>query len=167
MLIDIKQSDGTQRTDLGCRGPFLCVIAAGTVGLLCAFYILVLHSTLEYARVQRQIDSSIRNLRPSRPEKVNQAVWECSRGWLVTAYCNICFSPEHTTIEEMYRLRTDVRKELESEIELDTLKRIWARLAQTGPHGKKYIARYEASFRNCFSSGNPISVVLPASDKPQ
>ena len=165
MLNDRQQSNRPYQTYLGCRGSFLCVVATLGVCGLFTFYFFVLHTPLKYARVRHQIDASIRNLKPSRPADVNQAVWECSRDWIITAYCNICASPRHTSLDEMYRLQTDVRKELEGQIDLGTLERLWARLGSTGPHGHRYIARYEASFQHCFSSDNPTPFMIPADDK--
>jgi hypothetical protein len=110
---------------------------------------------MEWTRLARQIDSSIRYLRPSHPDVVNPAVWDCAHGWVVTANGNVCFSPEHAATSEMHRLRHDLQKRIAGEIDLNTLKWIWSRLGDTGPHGKRYVDRFGSSFRDCFPSGSP------------
>jgi hypothetical protein len=118
--------------------------------LLLNFCIVPLGRQTEWRRLQNRMDSTIRYLRPTQPAAMNPSVWECAHGWVVTAYVNICFSPEHTATGEMYRLRDDLDKKLASGVDLDTLKWIWNRLGKTGPHGKRYIERHSPSFRDCF-----------------
>jgi hypothetical protein len=100
------------------------------------------------------MDAQIRNLRPTQPNAIDPRVWECAHGWVVTAYCNICFSPEHTATPEMYRLQADLEERLQGEIDLETLKWIWRRLGETGPHGKQYTDRFGPAFRECFGAAN-------------
>ena len=66
----------------------------------------------------------------------------------VTAYCNVCFSPEHVTLEELQRsFNTDVEERLRSPVDLTTLDWVWDRLGRTGPHGRSYQQRFEPEYR--------------------
>jgi hypothetical protein len=123
------------------------------VAALLSFLIVPVGRQMEWTRLARQVDTSIRSLRPTQPNFTGSGTWNCAHGWVITAYGNICFSPEHTATSEMYRFRADVEKKLNSGIDLETLKWIWNRLSETGPRGKRYTERFEPSFRDCFPPG--------------
>jgi hypothetical protein len=106
-----------------------------------------------YARVQRQMYDSISALRSRVPPSISPVTWECASGWTITAYANVCFSEEHVTIGEMYRLREDLALELQGPITPDTLVWIWDRLSRTGRHGKQYVAKFKQAFLECFPPG--------------
>jgi hypothetical protein len=131
----------------------LAVVAL--LAILMNFCLVPIGRDMDWMRLRRQMDVSIRSLGPSHPDAVNPSVWDCAHSWVVTAYGNICFSPEHTATAEMYRLRDDLKKKLAGEIDLNTLKWIWSRLGDTGPHGKQYIERHTPPFRDCFSREGP------------
>ncbi len=71
----------------------------------------------------------------------------------LTAYGNICFSPEHVTNKAMERLVTDLRKNLSGDIEVDTLVRIWDRLAKTGAYGQGYVSRHRSLLMQWIEAG--------------
>ena len=125
--------------------------------LLLNFCIVPLGRQTEWRRLQNRMDSTIRT--PSWTDRAgrheSKRVGNVPDGRVVTAYGNICFSPEHTVTVEMYRLRDDLDKKLASGVHLDTLKWIWNRLGKTGPHGKRYIERHSPSFRDCFPPESP------------
>lgn len=129
----------------------LVIVAVAAV--LLRIIIVPLGRQMEWVRLARQMDMPIRSLRPTQPNSIPPGVWDCAHGWVVTAYGNICFSPEHTDTAEMYRLRDDLKVKLNGQIDLGTLRWIWARLSETGPHGKRYTDRFGASFRECFPPG--------------
>jgi hypothetical protein len=135
------------------------MVAVAFVAVWLGFCIVPVWRQAEFHRLARQIDEPIRKLRATRPYEVSPSVWECAHNWTITAYCNVCFSPGHVRTEEMYRLREDVRRKLEGEINLDTLEWIWDRLAQTGPHGKRYVERFRPRFQECFPK--PAASVTP------
>ena len=92
------------------------------------------------------------SLRSRRPESVSAKQWEYAVGWAVTAFHNVCFSEEHVTYDELVRFNHDVRKELEGEVSLQAIDWVWARLAQTGPHGEQYVKRFEPQYRSSIPS---------------
>jgi hypothetical protein len=124
------------------------------LALFLNFCIVPIGRHMEWTRLERQIDSYIRYLKPTPPSTIKPGEWDCAHSWIVNAYCNICFSPEHTAATEMYRLRKDLRAKLRDRIDLETLKWIWNRLGQTGPYGKQYTERFGPLFRDCFSTGS-------------
>lgn len=121
--------------------------------LLLRFLIVPFGRQMEWSNLERRMDSSIRYLQPSAPNSINPCTWDCAHTWVINAYCNICFSTEHTSTAEMYRLRDDLEGKLHGRIDLGTLKWIWHRLSETGPHGKRYTEEFEPSFRDCFPLG--------------
>jgi hypothetical protein len=137
------------------------MVAVAALGIVLGFCVLPLAKRSEYARLQQQMSDRIGSLKPSNPQSVNPSLWDCAAGWTVTAYWNICFSDEHVSREEMYRLRDDLDRKLGGEITPDTLKWIWRRLAQTGPHGKSYVTRFGPRFLECFTpSGSNVETDL-------
>ena len=103
----------------------------------------------EWMRLARGMEASIRDLRPGDPSIVTPAVWDQAQGAVITAYCNICFSPEHVSTPEMIRLRDDLERTLKGPVNLDTLIWIWGRLGETGPHGERYIDRHRSMIEPC------------------
>lgn len=126
------------------------MIAVSLFAVLLAVCIVPMARITEYSRLQREMDASIRYLKPTNSLTLNLSVWDCAHTWTITAYCNVCFSPEHVSTVEMYRLREDLNRKLEGSVDLDTLRWIWDRLAQTGPHGKRYVERFRSQFEECF-----------------
>ncbi len=129
----------------------LALVALAAV--LLNYLIVPFSRQMEWVRLFRQMDTSIGYLKPTQPNSIGPGAWDCAHGWVVTAYCNICFSPQHTTTAEMYRFRDDLNEKRNASIDLQTLKWIWIRLGETRPHGKRYTERYEPTFRECFPPG--------------
>src|SRR3954453_4144700 len=97
------------------------------LALIMGYCVVPLGRHAEFNRLQRQMDHSIRSLKPSSPGGISPAAWDCALGWTVTAYVNVCFSPGHVSTAEMYRLRDDLEGTLEGTIDLGTLAWIWDR----------------------------------------
>jgi len=135
------------------------MVAVAVLAAVMGFCVVPFGRQAEFLRIHRQLYDSIRDLKPSNQASVSPAVWECASDWTITAYGNICFSPEHVETAEMYRLRDELNGKLGGFIDLDTLIWIWDRLAKTGPHGKQYIERYRPQFLECF----PITANGPKS----
>jgi hypothetical protein len=129
----------------------LVIVALAAV--LLSFLIVPFTRQMEWVRLFRQMETSLNVLKPAQPNSIGPGTWDCAHRWVVTAYCNICFSPQHTATAEMYRLRDDLGEKLNDRIDLETLKWIWIRLGETGPHGKRYTERFEPSFRDCLPPG--------------
>jgi len=128
-------------------------IVAGTAVLL-GLCVVPVERHMEWVRLSRQIDTSIRYLKPSQPNPATAATWDCAHGWVFTAYCNVCSSPGKPGTAEMYRLRDDLDARLKGPHDLKTLRWIWDRLGETSPYGKQYTERYGPRFRDCFPPGS-------------
>jgi hypothetical protein len=62
----------------------------------------------EFVLIHKRIYSDIDGLRSRHPPNVDQASWEELVNQTLTAYGNVCFSPEHVSNEEMARLRNEL-----------------------------------------------------------
>jgi hypothetical protein len=129
------------------------LLAIAFLADLLSFCIVPLARLSEYGRVRGEMQDSIYGLQYRVPQGVNPATWECAWGWTLNAYGNICFSEEHVHIDEMYRLRAELLPKLRGPGGLQTLAWVWDRLAQTGPHGRRYVELHRPSFLNCFAPG--------------
>ncbi|MEX0793892.1 MAG: hypothetical protein WD045_12205 [Pirellulaceae bacterium] len=66
-------------------------------------------------------------------------IWQ--EGWVTVynAMGNVCFTFNQVSQEEMERLAHDVEQMDREPHNWDRLDRLWERLGETGPHGRKYI----------------------------
>jgi hypothetical protein len=122
---------------------------------LCAMPVLM-HS--EWIRIYRQIESSINHLQPTNPKAIDPKQWECARGAIKTALCNL--TPGNTSNAEMAQLRDDLESKLTEEIDLDTMWWIWERIGGTGPFGKQYIERFQF-MQHCIPRARPALAAEP------
>ena len=126
----------------------LTLVALATVTvILLSFCVAPILKQREWSRLMLQMDSTLRSLRPTQPNAIDPAAWDCAHGWVMTAFCN--FTPERISTDEMYQLQGDLECKLTEKIDLDTLQWIWDRFGRTGPRGKEYIERYRPMFREC------------------
>jgi hypothetical protein len=123
----------------------LAALVLLSLGLVLAGRWILHHS--EYAREQRAGYESVLQLRERRPADVSPDTWEWATNWAITAYANVCFSPEHVSLEELKRFRADLEERLRGPVNLGTVDWIWQRLGQTGPHGLSYQQRFEPQYR--------------------
>jgi hypothetical protein len=101
---------------------------------------------LSYAQQQTIGARLIESLRDQSPKGVSTETWDHATGWAVTAYHNVCFSESHVTFEELVRFNKDAKVRLAEDIDLLTIDWVWARLAETGPHGQKYVSKFEPEY---------------------
>ena len=73
------------------------------------------------------------------PSDVDRDYWE--HGWVTVsnAIGNVCFTKDQVPVEEMERLYRDVVAQDDQPHTWQRLEWLWYRLAETGPHGRKYI----------------------------
>lgn len=103
---------------------------------------------LSYVR-QRTIGAElIASLRDRRPKAVPIQKWGDATRWAITAYHNVCFSEEHVTLDELVRFNHDAGIELAGNVGLESIDWVWARLAKTGPHGQRYVDKFEPEYRS-------------------
>ena len=120
---------------IGC----FAVLVLGAAVLIWAASEIIPKSRYGYGA--RRINEKICSLRERRPADVSTKLWEDGVAWASIAHCNICFSEEHTKYSEMLRFERDLDEKLKGSINLNTLKWIGERAAQTGPNGEQYMVK--------------------------
>ena len=83
-----------------------------------------------------------------RPESVPTKTWEDAAGWAKTAYHNVCYSERHVRFEELVRFNHDARVKFSGAVDLQSIDWVWERLAETGPHGQRYVEKFESEYRS-------------------
>jgi hypothetical protein len=100
-----------------------------------------------YAR-QRDAEYELMVQLPSRrPPDVNPDEWEVAAGWAITAYCNVCCSPEHTPLKDLKQFCAELEERLHGPVDFKTIDWIWERLGRTGQVGQHYRQRYETQYQ--------------------
>lgn len=127
---------------------FLLVAAMASIGLV----ILVplgagIRDHLEYRQDRRETASLLGSLKSMVPDGVNERQWTAATDWAITAYHNVCFSESHVPLKASLQFSQDLKEKLKDEIDLSTIEWIWNRLAETSPHGHKYISKFSPAFR--------------------
>ncbi|GAA4424260.1 hypothetical protein [Bremerella cremea] len=77
------------------------------------------------------------------PPGADPEEWKNCWGATTTATANVCFSKNLVTQAEMDRLLLDMQARQDAPNSWKRLEWYWHRLAETGPHGKKYITNFE------------------------
>jgi hypothetical protein len=89
----------------------------------------------------------IKSLAGRWPAGVSESACNNGLARTVTAHCNVRFSLSHTSREAMHSYGQQVEKRLQGEVDAGIFEWIWDRLAETGPHGKRYTDRFRQAFR--------------------
>lgn len=100
-----------------------------------------------YALQQRAGAALIGTLSERRPESVPTKTWEDATGWAKTAFHNVCFSERQVQFEELVRFNHDAEVKFAGEVDLNSIDWVWSRLAETGPHGQRYVEKFEPEYR--------------------
>jgi hypothetical protein len=145
------------------------VIFIGFVGIGCVSYMAwnVVWKVREmrvYHDECNRIGKVIKSLKGHRPATVSKKVWNNGIGFTVTAHYNVCFSPGHTDLAAMVRFGEKLDEKLQERVDLSIFEWIWDRLAETGPHGKRYTDQFRSSLREDLKArgtGDAARVVLP------
>lgn len=103
---------------------------------------------VSYARQQRIGAELIGSLHGRRPETIPKKTWEDATGWASISYNNVCFSESHVAFDELVRFNHDARLQLEGNVGLHSIDWVWERLAETGPHGKRYFEIFHPEYRS-------------------
>lgn len=92
-------------------------------------------------RAERDRIEAILETWQTPPPGEDAHIWR--EGWVTiyNAMGNVCFTFHQVSQEEMERLAHDVEQMDREPHDWDRLDRLWDRLGETGPHGRKYIDR--------------------------
>jgi predicted outer membrane lipoprotein len=82
-----------------------------------------------------------------RPPNVSPDEWDVAAGWAITAYGNVCFSPEHTPLKELKQFCAELEERLHGPVDFKTIDWIWERLGRTGQVGQHYRQSYETQYQ--------------------
>lgn len=118
-------------------------LAAVVLATLTWVYVTQVRPLGLYYGKNRAIARTIENLEHSIPAGVNPHQWRELTTLTGIAFGNVCFSPSHASYAEMCRFEADLDAKLREDTppDIETLRWIWMRLGQTGPHGKQYVER--------------------------
>ena len=125
----------------------LLIGATAVLILLVGPFAIQLGQLFNYARHRRAAAETVESLSESRPPGVSARTWDDATGWATTAYHNVCFSDDHVQLSELKKFAADIEQRCAGDVDLSTIDWIWKRLAETGPHGKQYVARFEPAYR--------------------
>lgn len=125
------------------RTLLVCVAILATAFACLAF----VGKITEYPRHQSRGARLLETLDTRCPATVSPQTWDDATGWAITAYHNICFNANHTTLKELDSFVADTEERLNGPVDLATIDWIWARLAATGPHGEAYASRFLPQYR--------------------
>lgn len=132
-----------QPLSFGLRTLIVSLVLAVSVSLLLILIVKVSIYSSHRNNGRRQIDSIAQRISLSLPPPEQEVVVF----WTPCAYGNVCFSPDEVSLTELKRFNEDVRLRAKGSVDLATADWIWRRLAETGPHGAKYVARFEPKYR--------------------
>jgi hypothetical protein len=119
-----------------------CLLLASIVGIAMLVAVLYVASMGRYNRRSHRMNEKICSWEKRRPANLSAELWSECIAWASIAQGNICFSEEHTSYEAMCRFEKQLDEKLSEDVDLTTLKWIGDRLAETGPHGQRYMSRW-------------------------
>lgn len=124
-------------------GTALLLLIAGI--WLCLTQILPLNL---YRQKNREIAQRLFDLKEQTPAGIDAQQWENLTTLTDIAFGNVFHSPELASYPEMLQFQSDLEEKLRTDkpIGVETLRWIWKRLSQTGPHGKDYSDRMSLLF---------------------
>ena len=125
-----------------------CALLVAIVALLLVTAVVRVYPERRYNLASHRINRKICDLQSRRPEGVSPELWDFKVTWASIAFCNICFSEGHAPYEEMCRLERELDVRLQAPIDLQFFDWLWERLAQTGPHGRRYVERWQAELQS-------------------
>ena len=134
------------------------IAVVALLAVLLAFWIVPvarrierLNRQTEHRQVAGEIRGAILPFESRVPVGVNPSVWACAVRETYTALFNICFAWDPPpSIEELYRLRNDLRAKLRDPVDIQSLEWIWDRVAHMGPAGKHAAKACRPTFEACF-----------------
>lgn len=109
---------------------------------------------MRYSQRSRRTNNKIIALMNRKPTKLNEKQWEQYVGWASIAYCNICCSEGHASYKAVCRFEEQLDEKLKEEIQLETIDWIGDRLAETGPHGQRYMKNWREQWNEMIQAAD-------------
>jgi hypothetical protein len=107
----------------------------------------------EYERVAGEMTGVILALENRVPQGVQPSRWKSAVRLTASVHFNAFHLWDPPPIEEAYRLRDEQMPKLRGPVDIQTLDRLWERLARTGVDGKHVADYLRPEFRRCFPPG--------------
>lgn len=126
---------------LGCLIPIIVGIG------LFAWFASMAIPLMRYGQRSRNINHKICALENRRPPNVDPELWHECIAWASIAHGNICFSEGLTSYSAMCRFDEQLDEKLKGEVSMDTIHWIGERLAETGPHGERYMMKWRKQWQ--------------------
>lgn len=120
----------------------MAVMAGVAIAVWLAIAVPQVYAIRRYNLASARINQKIVALELRRPSDVPAEVWQASVAWTSIAICNICFSERHAPYAELLRYERELDERLEGPVDLRLLEWARLRLAETGPHGRRYVERW-------------------------
>ena len=99
-----------------------------------------------YISRHRQIWHKLSTLYDRRPADVDVKSWGECMDWIGIAFANVCFSEGHANYTSMCRFEERVDEALRGQPDFATFVWIGDRLAETGPHGERYMKEWRSQW---------------------
>lgn len=134
------------------------------VGLIVGLVVIIpkILALSRYSEAGTRINQKIVAQERRRPQNVPEALWKRSVDWTSIAFCNVCFDEEHAPYQEMLRFERELDQRLDGPVDLELLEWSRLRLAETGPHGRRYVERWRTDWEA--SMGQDVHVDRNESD---
>ena len=117
------------------------------IASLCfVFYLCFATETARFRRIHERMTLELEYVAAKAPDGVPRSDWNEAVMVTQIACSNVCFSPQHIEISQFQRFCDELQKRREECVTFRTLNWIWSRLAQTGPHGTRYVQRNKMRF---------------------
>jgi hypothetical protein len=136
------------------------VIGIGLVAGL-TFYVQAIRPSLLFHQESEEIKKLLSQWREHSPPGVNEDRWRAAWYIAYNGFGNICFSPKHVSLEEIYRLKAEVQAKMREPATMASVRWFWNRLAETGPHGKQYIKQMAPLFNHAMEQPSPDQKEMP------
>lgn len=109
----------------------------------------------------------VKSMRDHRPPNIPAESWEIAVNWTITAYQNVFFSADTPGSGDTRSFKQDATGIIKESEGFDAIQRLWERLAQSGPTGEEYVAKfYPDLLRDYSKSITDEPSIRPADKEP-
>lgn len=125
--------------------------------MIAGLYMVHVRPFVVYMQKNHQISLKLTSLEPLNPPEVDPTAWKNLVMLTNIAFGNVFHHPSLASYAEMLRFQADLEAKLKSDtpVREPTLRWIWKRLGETGPHGKQYSERMIQLFNECAAQLQP------------
>lgn len=100
----------------------------------------------QYRAATLRMMKLLESIHSRKPYGSEAVAWEAAYACTQIACANVCFSPSHTSAQELALFTTDLEQISEKGVDAELFRWIWDRLGYTGRYGHEYVRRNRAQF---------------------